>query len=159
MNTAAKARKKLSPTTYFRLIDISTIMFVIILAMSLILPRADIAIGLLTIFFCIMMIYVAVRGPADEFAKSCWNSGSSAAFMAVIALLLIAPFLLGFTEGVIEAFTDGYIGAHNAQIGAPPAAESRYSIGWNISTDQSTIFSIIIFFAIFQWRRHRGQGS
>jgi hypothetical protein len=137
-------------------------MFIAMILVAVIVPLAttspsivssvELVLGILAIIFCIMMIVLAIRGPSDEFAKSCWNSGASAAFMTIITLVMIAPYLIGFIDGFVEGFNDAHIEASPKGTTERPMA----SLGWSIEADQSAIVSIAVFFVTFQWRRFRG---
>lgn len=162
MSASGKTKKKLSPEKYFRMIDICTAMFfamiltVVILSLAVTSPSVvssvKLILGLLAIIFCIMMLVVAIRGPSDEFAKSCWNGGASAAFMTIIALILIMPLVVASIDG----FIDGVTGAQPAVSSTGTTQQEMPSSRWGIGAEPSAIVSIAVFFITFQWRRFRG---
>lgn len=152
MSISGKTKKKLSPTRYFRLMDICAAIFVAIALIAIFMPSANLVMGILGMIFCIMMVVIAIRGASDEFAKSCWNSGASAAFMTIIALVMIAPYLIGIIDGFAEGFNDAHIEASPKGTTEKPMS----SLGWSIDAEKSAMVSIAVFFVTFQWRRFRG---
>jgi hypothetical protein len=155
MNTKNKSGKKLSPTRYFQLIDICSVIFVVIIALAYFPLSNNIILGLFSVLFCIVILYTIIRAPLDEFALNCRNKAAAAAFMSVLILMMIVPYLLGFGQGFYEGFTE----AHNARVVAEKAGTimpSQVPITWNLEDDVALYISIFVFLATFQWHRFRG---
>lgn len=152
MSVAQNKKKKLSPSAYFRLMDLCTVIFVTGVAAKLITGGNPAYLYILGLVFFLALSYLAWRGPSDEFAASCWQGAASVAFVTMVGLGVIVPYVTGFSAGMYDGFTDGYVGT-------PPAGaviEPTDYIGLPFIDALVVPVSIAAFLLTFQWRRHMG---
>ena len=70
---------------------------------------------------------------SDEYIAGLWQSGANAGFVAAVAFLVLAPFLEGMIDGLLNR-------PH----------------GQDWQSDSAGIIAVIVFLIVFNWKRHFG---
>jgi hypothetical protein len=139
MTSIAHSRKSIS---YFNIFDIFTLSF----AIGMVTQFAGLPdIASWAWFATVVLGFFVLLKRRDEFAESCWRTAASAGFGIILVYLILAPYMLGFTSGMLEVFLNR------------PVDLAHYHV-----FDEATaalLVQIAVVITVFQYKRFRGLGA